>query len=142
MNNDLNKIVCDKLNRFVEIINIHSDLAVAKTGLTAKQIVYLELIDGSENSTPTKIADKLNLSKPTVTVALNNLFEGKFIEKAQSPADKRFYYLELTPRGNEALKMIRNSRNDAISGLLSGLTRKETIQLGWLMNKIIDSESI
>ena len=55
--------------------------------LTLTQMHYLEVMNSLQNPNITELASALQLTKPTVTVALDKLIEKEYLVKVQSDAD-------------------------------------------------------
>lgn len=67
--------------------------------LTLTQMNYLETIYQLQNPNLTELASELNLTKPTVKVAIDKLIEKDYIYRIQSDADRRSAHLHLTEKG-------------------------------------------
>jgi len=67
--------------------------------LTMGQILYLETIYELKNPTFGQIAEKLNVSKPSVTAIVQKLISAGYVKKEQSTEDKREYHVVLTKKG-------------------------------------------
>lgn len=65
-------------------------------GLSYNSILYLNVIDLMEDCTVSKIADALNISKPAVTMKLNELEKQRIIIKVKSDKDRRITYVKLS----------------------------------------------
>ena len=67
--------------------------------LTVTQMHYLETISTLNNPNITELASKMQLTKPTVTVAVDKLIEKEYLFKVQSDEDRRSAHLHLTKKG-------------------------------------------
>jgi DNA-binding MarR family transcriptional regulator len=67
--------------------------------LTLTQMNYLETISQLGNPNMTELAAELNLTKPTVKVAIDKLIEKDFIYRVKSDEDRRSAHLHLTVKG-------------------------------------------
>jgi DNA-binding MarR family transcriptional regulator len=67
--------------------------------LTLTQMNYLETISQLGNPNLTELAAELNLTKPTVKVAIDKLIEKDFIYRVKSDEDRRSAHLHLTVKG-------------------------------------------
>ncbi|AFH50893.1 Transcriptional regulator [Ignavibacterium album JCM 16511] len=56
----------------------------------------------------TALAQRLNITKATVSDAVKSLVQKKLLKKLSDKEDARFFYLVLTPKGNELVKKIEN----------------------------------
>jgi DNA-binding MarR family transcriptional regulator len=97
-------------------------LAVARTarrlrqeaggGLSPTSAAALATIDRHRYLTPSELATRERIQRPTATRLIANLEAEGLIERMTDPADKRSSLLSLTPAGAELLHDIR-TRKDA-----------------------------
>jgi DNA-binding MarR family transcriptional regulator len=88
--------------------------------LTLTQMHYIETIQTLDNPSITELASKLNLSKPTVKVAIDKLIERSYVFKVQSDADRRSAHLHLTEKG----KLINQMHDYAHKQIAEKIHRK------------------
>ncbi|QNL45473.1 MarR family transcriptional regulator [Oscillibacter hominis] len=67
-------------------------------GLSYNSLLYLNVIWMTEECTVSKIADTLGVTKPAVTLKINELARTEAIVKTRSEKDRRVYYIRLSPR--------------------------------------------
>jgi DNA-binding MarR family transcriptional regulator len=76
-------------------------------GLTPQRYLLLLMIkgatDGSERSTVTELAERLQLAQSTVTELVSRAEENGLIERERSASDGRIAYLRLSPEGERRL---------------------------------------
>src|SRR5438034_2550240 len=76
-------------------------------GLTPQRYLLLLMIkgapDGSERSTVTELADRLQLAQSTVTELVSRAEEVGLVTRATSPVDGRVAHLRLTEEGERRL---------------------------------------
>lgn len=65
--------------------------------------MYLDLIAYQQNCTVSFLAKALNISKPAVTMKVNELVRQGLVTKTQSTADKRVYYLHVNREERERI---------------------------------------
>lgn len=58
-------------------------------------------------------------------MAINQLIDMGIVRKIQSSEDKRFYFLQLTKKGNYIMDMHKQIHKDTIKKILKILTREE-----------------
>src|SRR6059058_6079343 len=87
------------LRRFMR----RSERAARASGLTPQRYLLLLMIkgaaDGSEQSTVTELAERLQLAQSTVTELVSRAEEVGLIDREQSDSDGRVTNLRLTPEG-------------------------------------------
>ena len=91
------------LRRFLR----RSERVARASGLTPQRYLLLLMIkgapDGSEQSTVTELAERLQLAQSTVTELVSRAEEVGLVEREQSPADGRVAPLRLTEEGERRL---------------------------------------
>ena len=65
----------------------------------------IDAVDKSEFPSMTNVAKILNITVGTLTTAVKKIIEKGFLVKERSKKDQRVYYLKLTEKGYEALKI-------------------------------------
>lgn len=108
-------------------------------GFTLRQLYYIELINKHENISVSEIAKMLDVKKSTVSVAINQLIDRGIVIKVQSNDDKRFYFLQLTPKGKNIIKIHMQVHKNAIKKILNVLNEDEVENFIELVDKITAS---
>src|SRR5438270_1809544 len=84
-----------------------SERIAREAGLTPQRYLLLLMIkgaaDGSEQSTVTELADRLQLAQSTVTELVSRAEEVGLVERETSTADGRVAHLRLTEEGERRL---------------------------------------
>src|SRR5256886_8391967 len=87
----------EALRRFLR----RSERVARQSGLTPQRHLLLLMIkgspDGSEQSTVTELAERLQLAQSTVTELVRRAEEAGLLEREQSSTDGRVAHLRLTP---------------------------------------------
>jgi DNA-binding MarR family transcriptional regulator len=105
--------------------------------LSLRQFIYLDLIARLGNPTPTELARALEVSKPTVSVAIDHLEEAGYVRKVQSDEDRRSYHLHLSEKGEQFSRTHANVHRAIVQMLTAGLDESEVAQLTALMAKVL-----
>jgi DNA-binding MarR family transcriptional regulator len=91
------------LRRFMRI----SERNARSAGLTPQRYLLLLMIkgapNGSEQSTVTELAERLQLAQSTVTELVGRAEESGLVERERSTDDGRIAHLRLTPEGERRL---------------------------------------
>jgi DNA-binding MarR family transcriptional regulator len=86
-----------------------SERIARQAGLTPQRYLLLLMIkgaiDGSEQSTVTELAERLQLAQSTVTELVRRAEETGLLEREQSQTDARVVHLRLTPEGSRRLEL-------------------------------------
>jgi len=84
-----------------------SERVARRAGLTPQRYLLLLMIkgapDGSEQSTVTELANRLQLAQSSVTELVSRAEEAGLVEREQSHEDGRVAHLRLTPEGERRL---------------------------------------
>jgi DNA-binding MarR family transcriptional regulator len=108
-------------------------------GFTLRQLYYIEIINKHENVRVSEIAKMLDVKKSTVSVAINQLIDQGIVTKIQSINDKRFYFLQLTPKGKNIIKIHMQVHKNAIKKILNVLNENEVENFIKIVDKITAS---
>ena len=65
----------------------------------------IDAVDKAEFPSMTNVAKILNVTMGTLTTAVKKIIEKGFLIKERSKKDQRVFYLKLTEKGHEALKI-------------------------------------
>jgi DNA-binding MarR family transcriptional regulator len=94
----------EALRRFLR----QSERIARASGLTPQRHLLLLMIkgasDGSEQSTVTELADRLQLAQSTVTELVSRAEEAGLVSREQSQTDARVAHLRLTDEGERRLE--------------------------------------
>ena len=104
--------------------------------LTLTQMHYLEVMSTLTNPNITELASELQLTKPTVTVALDKLIEKEYVIKVQSDADRRTSHLHLTEKGRSINNMHEYAHRRFAELMNENLEPEEMQQLIILLEKM------
>jgi DNA-binding MarR family transcriptional regulator len=110
-----------------------SEKIARQFGLTPQRYTLLMMIkgapDGTEQSTVTELAERLQLAQSTVTELVRRAESAGLIDREQSQRDARVAHLRLTPDGERRLMLAfteleteRRQLRDAFSHMDGGLT--------------------
>ena len=107
--------------------------------LTTAQMHYLEIINEMSNPNVTELATEMQLTKPTVTVALDRLLLKGYVAKIQSDADRRSSHLHLTKKGMQINQMHERAHTQFVELMQETLDPKELEELTVLLEKLTKS---
>jgi DNA-binding MarR family transcriptional regulator len=93
-----------------------SEHLARSAGLTPRRYLLLLMIkgapDGSEQSTVTELAERLQLAQSTVTELVGRAERAGLVERERSGSDLRVAHLRLTPDGERRLARSARSNED------------------------------
>ncbi len=94
-----------KFNSLGHECNLQISDKLGMSKLQLNQLHYLKIIDRTMDITFGKLADLLNVTKPSVTEIVNKLIKLDCVEKKRCPRDKRIFYIELTEKGRNIARL-------------------------------------
>ncbi len=94
--------------------------------ITYNSLLYIERIYTMNGTcTASKLAELLHVSKPGVTLKLNELMRQGLITKTPDPHDKRKYYLSVNDEAIPQYKVFRRQDSEAIKRITERFTPEE-----------------
>ena len=94
--------------------------------ITYNSLLYIELIYTMNGTcTASKLAELLNVSKPGVTLKLNELLRQGLITKTPDPNDKRKSYLSVNDDAIPQYKVFRRQNSEASKRITDRFTPEE-----------------
>jgi DNA-binding MarR family transcriptional regulator len=103
---------------------------------TLRQLYYIELLNKNQGISVSDLSKILDVKKSTVSVAINQLIDLGIITKIQSSKDKRFYSLQLTPKGKNIIDKHMQIHKNTIKKILEILDPEEVDNFIHIINKI------
>ena len=96
--NDMNRYdeVLVALRRIIRATDLHSRQLSKIAGLTAPQLLILQLLRQHTELTVGEVAQRVSLSQATVTTIIDRLEKRGFVKRERGSADKRKVYVYLT----------------------------------------------
>ena len=107
------------------------------SGLTIKQVDYLEAVGRMGNPSMSDLAEDLGLSKPSVTAIVEKLSHDGFIIKTPSDTDKRSFHVHLTEKGRDIITMHDAIHNNIAEIFTKTLDGRELEELVTLLNRVV-----
>lgn len=108
--------------------------------LTLTQMNYLETISQLNNPNLTELSAEMNLTKPTVKVAIDKLIEKDYIYRVKSDEDRRSAHLHLTEKGMLINQMHDYAHKQMADIIVKNLQKSEIEQLEILLEKALHKQ--
>ncbi len=103
--------------------------------ITYNSLLYLELIYTMNGKcTASKIAEMLNVSKPAVTLKINELIKQGLVTKTNDPDDKRKNYLFVNEEAAKQYKIFRRQDNEVIKRITDKYSDKDVQNFCEMLN--------
>jgi DNA-binding MarR family transcriptional regulator len=114
-------------------------LAIARTArrlrqeageeLSPSQAAALATIDRHGPLTPSELADRERIRRPTATRLIAALEEAGVVDRTRDPQDGRSFLVALSPEGRELLARVRSRKNAYLSRRLRELSPEDRATL-------------
>ena len=137
----MEKILIEFINTLdLSLKNLQKNVGDASgfSKLTVHQLQYLDAINDLENPTITEIANKLHITKASVTVGVNKLIELGFVSKTQSKEDKRVFHVSLKESGRRFAAAKYQTLQDYGKFIKSALSKEEAKQFEAILTKLVE----
>jgi DNA-binding MarR family transcriptional regulator len=105
--------------------------------LTINQFQYIDAIYELGEPTFTEIADKLNITKASVTTGINKLINMGYVTKTQSSVDRRVFHVGLTEAGKQLIKAKYQALKEYGEFIGASLSEDEARQFEETLTKIV-----
>ena len=109
---------------------------MGQIGLHAGQVFVLTELWSQDGLRQVDIADRLNLSAPTVNKMVKGLIEINLVTRSRLEDDARSTRIFLTPRGRQIRQDIEDQWLELEESCLTGLTETERLVLFDLLGKL------
>lgn len=110
-----------------EIWKLEGEAIITKEfeDITNNDMHVIEAVGLGEGSNMSSIAKKLDITVGTLTIAMNNLVNKKYVERRRSEKDRRVVLVKLTDKGVAAYKHHEEYHREMIEAILSRLDDTE-----------------
>lgn len=110
-----------------EIWKLEGEAIITKEfkDITNNDMHVIEAVGLGDGCNMSSIAKKLNITVGTLTIAMNNLVNKKYVERRRSEKDRRVVLVKLTDRGVAAYKHHEDYHRQMIEAILKKLDKTE-----------------
>lgn len=105
--------------------------------LSMRQLLYMETIAQMNHPAFSELAERLNVTKPSVTALVQKLIRMGYVKKVQSEEDRRVYHIVLTSKGEKFTEMHAHMHRLIAQKLAENLDADEVQQLSTLLQKVL-----
>ena len=126
-----------RINMISRISTIYYDDRLKDTELGACHHSYIITICKNPGISQDKLAQKLFINRSNVTRQISYLEEKGYVERKQSPTDKRVLLVYPTDKANEVLPFVREIVKDWNSYITEGFSEDELDCLGDMLSRIL-----
>jgi DNA-binding MarR family transcriptional regulator len=122
--------------------NVGAFNTIAELDLSFTQIKTLCSMDLGESQPSVKeLAVSMNVSLPTMSRAVDGLYERGFVERQEDSTDRRMKRIALTESGRTVTSTLNEVRLQALRGFLTSLNDEETEALSHALHLILTSRA-
>lgn len=107
--------------------------------LTVTQLRLLVFLSESEGMSNADLADRLYVTRPSVSALLERLERGGFIRREVSPSDRRGITIWLEERGRQAVSALRREVREYASGLMEELGDDDLREIAAAFQKLVSA---
>ena len=112
---------------------------LGELGLSFTQVKALNLLRISDDDVNVKdVADRLNMSLPAMSRALDKLVQRDYVERVESEKDRRAKLVRLLPAGRAVLDEIEQARTSVVQELTATLSDDERAALHAALLPIVE----
>lgn len=108
-----------------------------RENLTVTQLRLLGHLYDQGGLSNAELADRLYVTRPSVSALLERLERGGFIRREVSPHDRRGIQIWLEPKGVEVQESLREEIREYVAGLFESLSVAETMQFAASVEKFV-----
>jgi DNA-binding MarR family transcriptional regulator len=105
--------------------------------LTISQLQYIDAIHSLGEPTITTIAEKLHITKASVTTGIHKLSSMGYVTKTRSKDDKRVFYISLTEAGEKLVEAKHQTLKEYGDFVNAALTEDEARDLEKILTKLV-----
>lgn len=131
--------IIETMMRFGRLLRSHKNLKSLKNveSLTLSQLQILMSI-GTEQPTMAQVAQDLELTLPTVSVAIDKLVNAGYVQRHDDPKDRRIIRVGLSKEGARITSKMRKEKAESIRSLISQLSESDKKKTGEVMNALLE----
>jgi DNA-binding MarR family transcriptional regulator len=105
--------------------------------LTIHQLQYIDAIYELSEPTITEIADRLHITKASVTPGVNKLIHKGYVIKTQSSEDRRVFHVSLTDAGEKLVRAKYQALEEYGEFIRAALSEDEARQFAQTLQKLV-----
>ena len=109
---------------------------IERYGISMENFMILELLYNKGPHTIQKISETFSIPSGSITYVVDKLEKNEFVKRHPSPTDRRISNVVLTDKGQRLFQEIFPQHVEAISRILSPLSKEEKTDLTELLKKV------
>lgn len=109
-------------------------------GLSYNSMLYINVIAQQEDCTVSRLSEALHVTKPAVTLKINELVKAGAVHKVQSEDDKRVFYVRLSEKMEKTLDIYDDIFEKIEQDLRGNYTEEQLRQFNEVLHTISNYE--
>ncbi len=136
---------CDRLGfllaRHGRIMNVRLRQALGVTGLGPRHAATLMRLAREGPTSQQNLIEALATDASALVTILNDLEDGKLVQRRRNPADRRRHIVEITSRGASAVRSVELAVAEVEQDAATSLSEAEVGQLQMLLSRLHSGQS-
>ncbi len=124
------------ITQFANSFRTALDKSLREIGLYSGQVYILILLWKNDGQTQISLAQKLNLSPPTIHKMIKRLSENGFVDTRRCADDARRMIVKLTEKGLKIRPLVERQWNQVETKVLAPLTETEKLIFRQILDKL------
>jgi MarR family transcriptional regulator, organic hydroperoxide resistance regulator len=112
---------------------------MARHGLAPAQAFAVRALGHGDGATQSELAERLDVSRPTVTVMIQKMEKAGLVERHADAEDQRYTRIYLTEAGWEIHEAVHDDLDDFIAHGIGSLAKKDQAELARLLGLLNDN---
>jgi DNA-binding MarR family transcriptional regulator len=112
------------------------------TEIPPGQIMALNLIGHDDGITQRDLAERMRISRPTLTVMLQKMEKAALVERVADETDQRFTHLHLTAEGTAVHERMHGVMGGMVSSVMGPLSEPDRVELARLLGLVHDNINV
>lgn len=124
------------ITQFANSFRTALDKSLREIGLYSGQVYILILLWKNDGQTQVSLAQKLNLSPPTIHKMIKSLSENDFVNARRCGEDARRMIIKLTEKGTKIRPLVERQWSQVETKVLAPLTETEKLIFRQILDKL------
>jgi DNA-binding MarR family transcriptional regulator len=116
-----------------------STMFMYESGLTFPQIIVMYALTWHGAIPTSALAGQLRLSLAATSQLVDRLVEGEFVEREESPEDRRVKLVRMRPRGKQFMARLDEIRRQELLGAFDKLPTKVRVRLTLALREAVEA---
>lgn len=138
-------IVLIALRQILHATGMNARALARRTGLTAAQLLVLQVVAETESTTPKEVARRSGVSQATITALVDKLEARGYVTRQRGQQDRRLILIVATSAGRALLKTAPDPQRDAFVSRFEAMADWEQSMLIAALERLgglLDAENV